>query len=197
MWSPLVPAPSVIPRGPRRCVGCAAAAPRSAWAWPVPLPLARAAGTAPGAWESQMPNLERPPVPSGRLGVLTPLPSLSRWAVPRAHGPKREPSADKTSGQALPVPPGPAGLESCAWPVSIYCLHMCRPLGPLACCLCPQARCHHPQQANQDPARTTVGPSLHSWSRPLCPPPHPAPPRSGPGLERTRACPASPFLTGK
>lgn len=85
-----------------------------------------------------------------------------------AHGPSRPPSVDKASGRALLVPPGPAGLESCAWPVSIYCLHMCRPLGPLACHLCPQARCHHPRQALPGPSQDSCGTKRAQSGPPLC-----------------------------
>ena len=101
--------------------------------------------------------------------------------------PKRELSADKASSRALPVPPGLPAWSHVPWPVSIYCLHMYCPLGPLACHLCSQAWCHHPQRALPGPAWTTMGPSLHSWSRPLClypTLPHPSSVRSRPRMHR-------------
>lgn len=47
-----------------------------------------------------------------------------------------------------------------------------------------------PGRPSLDPARTTVGPSAHSRSRPLC---LPSPPWSGPGVECTEACPCFSF----
>lgn len=161
-------------------------------AWPTPFPRPGLRGRLQGLGKAKLPKLKWPPVPPGRLGDLTPLPSLSQWAVPRAPRPTREPSADTASGRALLVPPGPPGLESCAWPVSIYCLRMCRSLGPPACRLCPQARCHRPQQALPGPRQDNCGTKLVQLE--LSPaPPLLSLPRSGPGLEHTGACPCFSF----
>lgn len=118
-------------------------------------------------WEARCPHASAFFVPVGSAG---------------ARGPSSQPSADKAGGRALPVPPGPAGLESRAWPVSIYCLHMCRPLGPLACHLCPQARCHHPRQALPGPSQDNCG-TKRAQSEPSPVPPLPLPSLLGPGLE--------------
>lgn len=146
-----------------------------------PLPRPGLWGRLQGLGEAKLPKLKLPPFPSGRPGVLTPLPSLSLWAVlePR---PQQTALGGQSQRPSLIVPPGPAGLESCAWPVSIYCLHMCRPLGPLACHLCPQARCHHPRQALPGPSQDNCG-TKRAQSEPSPVPPLPLPPLLGLGLE--------------
>uniref|UniRef100_A0A8C0K9P4 Rho GDP-dissociation inhibitor 1 n=1 Tax=Canis lupus dingo TaxID=286419 RepID=A0A8C0K9P4_CANLU len=58
---------------------------------------------------------------------LTPMEEAPKGGGAGARGPSTQPSPDRASGRALLVPPGPAGLVSCAWSVSIYCLHMCHP----------------------------------------------------------------------
>ena len=148
---------------------------------------ARARGDGSGAWESQTAKTQSSLLPIWEAGC----PHASGFSVPVGSAssprPPRELSADKASGRALPVPPGLPAWSHVPWPVSIYCLHMCCPLGPLACRLCPQAWCHHPQRALPGPPRTTVRPSLHSWSRPLCPHPtlpHPSSVRPGPRMHR-------------
>lgn len=191
MWClpppPTIPTPSVIP---------------VVWEgfWDVlvpslPWPGQACGGQLQGLGKTQIAKTQKwPPVPSGRLGVLTPLPSLSQWAVPRAHGPKREPSADKASGRALLVPPGLQAWSRVPGP-SVFIASICAVLWarwPAASA--PRLGATIPSRPSLDPARTTVGPSLHRWSRPLCPhPTRPHPPRSGPGLECTGACPCFSF----
>lgn len=187
MWSPPVCALSAIPvaqRGVWNVLLLFPHLPGPGQPLPLPLPWPVMWGPLQGLGEGQSPKLKLPPVPSGRPGVLTTLPSLPQWAVPGAHGPNREPLVDKASGRALLVPPGPAGLESCAWPVSIYCLHMCRPLGRLACRLCPQARCHHPRQAFPGPSQDNRG-TKRAQSEPSPVPPFPSLVRPGRRMHRS------------
>jgi len=157
--------------------------------------LARPAGTAPGAWEK--PNCQNSKAAS-RATWEAGCRHASAFFVPvgSAYSPRPQERALGRQSQwpSLTCPSWPAGLESCAWPASIYCLHMCRPLGPLVCPSAPGLGATIPSRPSLDPARTTVGPSLHRWSHPLCPhPTRPHPPWSGPGLECTGACPCFSF----
>lgn len=152
-----------------------------------PPPPTGAVGHAPGAgggdqiakteaasipiWEARRPHTSAFFVPVGSTG---------------AHGPSRQPSVDKASGGALLVPPGPAGLESCAWPVSIYCLQMCRPLGPPGLPPLPPGSVP-PSPAG--PPRTQPG---HLWDQvrtvgalPCASPPLASPLRPGPRMFRS------------
>lgn len=183
-----------------RCCCCCCFPACQGLASPLPAPTSPSQGcgdSSRGLEKAKLPKLQSPPVPSARLGVLTPrlVCHLSQRATPRpsAHGPPPEPLADKASGRALLGPPGPASLEWHAWPVSIYCLHVCRPLGPLACHLCPQARCHHPRQALPRPSQDNCGTKRAQPPEPTPVPPLLAPPWSGPGLDRTGTCPCFSF----
>lgn len=113
MWSPPVPAALAAALWPGRCGTrcCCSWAARPDQPLP-PLSQPGCGGSSGGLGKAGLPKLKWPPVPSERLGDLTPLRSLSQWAAPRprAHGPNKEPAADTASGRALLVPPGPAGL---------------------------------------------------------------------------------------
>lgn len=150
-----------------------------------PLPWPGQWGWLQGLGESQIAKTEVASIPMWEARC----PHASAFSVPGggagARGPSTQPSSDRASGRALLVPPGPAGLVSCAWSVSIYCLHMCRPLGPLACHLCPQARCHHPRQAIPGPSQDSCGTKPHSRSPPLCLPPLASLVRPGPRMFRS------------
>ena len=150
--------------------------------------LARPAGTAPGAWEK--PNCQNSKAAS-RATWEAGCRHASAFFVPvgSAYSPRPQERALGRQSQwpSLTCPSWPAGLESCAWPASIYCLHMCCPLGPLACRLCPQAWCHHPQRALPGPSQDNCGTKLAPLEPSPLPPPHPTPPslvRPGPRMHR-------------
>lgn len=183
MWSPRSP-PHLRSPWPREVCGmCCCSPARQGLASPLPRPGLW--GRLQGLWESQIAKTEVASVPIREAGC----PHASAFFVPvggaGAHSPSRRPSPDRASGRALCVPPGPAGPGSRAWPVSIYCLHMCRPLGPLACHLCPQARCHRPRQALPTPSQDNRG-TKRAQSEPSPVPPLPDLPRA----------PLSPVRTG-
>ena len=142
---------------------------------------------APGLGKAKLSRLKAASFPSGRLGVLTPLASLSQWAVPRAHGPQ------ESSWQTKPVAEPYLSLLACRPGVvcpglSVFIASICAVLW--ACwpaASAPRLGATNPQQALPGPPRTTMGPSLHSWSRPLCPHPtlpHPSSVRPGPRMHR-------------
>lgn len=149
---------------------------------------ASAVGRLLGLGKAKLPKLQWLPLPSGRLGVLPPLPSLARGQClePR---PRQRALGRRSQWPSLTCP---AGLESPAWPVSISCLHTCRPLGPLACRLAPRLGATIPSQALPGPSQDNCGTKLAQLEPSPLPPPHPLPGQA-PGLERTGACPCFSF----
>lgn len=116
------------------------------------------------------------PPSSQRTGVLRPLPSLPRWAAPRALGPSGEPYLFHL---------GPPRAESCVPGLSVFIASTCAVLWawwPAASA--PRLGATIPGRPFADPARTPVGPS-RSWSQPLCLPPL----QAGPSQGCTGACP--------
>lgn len=202
MWSPQPPPhpQSLGPRAVGRCCCCCCFPACQGLASPLPappFPQLGLWGQLQGLGESQIAKTPVTSSPICEAGSPHASPCLS--SVPAGNTqtqrprPPPEPLADKASGRALLGPPGPASLEWPAWPVSIYCLHVCRPLGPLACHLCPQARCHLPRQALPRPSQDNCGTKRAQPPEPTPVPPLLAPPWSGPGLDRTGTCPCFSF----
>lgn len=174
-------------------MGCAALASQPAGPGQPPPPPARAVGRAPATWGK--PNCQNSNSLQSHLGgrVSSHLCLLCASGVLRATSPTESP--DKASGRALS-----SRLELRAWPVSIYCLQMCRPLGQLACHLCPQAL------SATLPGQALPGSSQDKWdqvhtvgSHLLCLPPLPGLRVASARLRPQQAevpVPASP-LTGK
>lgn len=182
MWSPQSP-PHLQSPGPRAVGRCCCCCSPACWGLASLLPPspARAVGTAPGAWGK--PNCQNSSHLQSHLGgwessrLCLVCPSWQH-PDPEPTAPKESPRQTKPVAEPYSVPPGPASLEWHTWPVSIYCLHMCRPLGPLACCLCPQAWCHHPRQALPGPSQDNRG-TKRAQSEPSPVPPLPSLPLPG------------------
>lgn len=188
MWSPRsLPCPRSLWPGEVCGVCCSPVCP--GLAGPLPRPALWD-----GSWGSGKPNCQNSSGFHSHLGGWVSSRLCLLWPVGSAWspGPGRGPLADGASGQALLVPPGPAGLESPAWPVSISCLHTCRPLGPLACRLAPRLGATIPSQALPGPSQDNCGTKLAQLEPSPLPPPHPLPGQA-PGLECTGACPCFSF----
>jgi len=99
MWSPPVPAPSAVPVARGGVWGVLLFPPPPARAWPAPSPGQGCADGSRGWGKANLPKLKLPPFPSGRPGVLTPLPSLSQWAVPEPTAPAESPRRTKPAAE--------------------------------------------------------------------------------------------------
>lgn len=153
------------------CSSCPAAR-----AWPA-LPLQ------PGLREGRI--AKPPPSPPGRW-------VSSAFSAPRqgAHPSPQSPRGTKPAAEPYLSHQGPTAPEPRAWPASIYCLHLCRPLGRPACCLPWRSVPPSPSRPSLDPARTDMGPSAHSRELSPAPPLPSQVPKwclSGPGLDRQQS----------
>lgn len=139
------PCPVRSPRGPGRCVGCAAA----------PLPR-------PGLWDgsrgwggSQIAKTEVASIPTWEARC----PHASAFFVLAG---SLEPAAEPyLSRLGLPAWGRVPGL-------SVFIASYVPSSGPLACHLCPQARCHHPRQALPGPSQDNCGTKRAQSEPSLC-----------------------------
>lgn len=206
MWSPQPPPhpQSLGPRAVGRCCCCCCFPACQGLASPLPAPPSPSQGcgdSSRGLEKAKLPKLQSPPVPSARLGVLTPrlVCHLSQRATPRpsAHGPPQ------SLWQTKPVvEPYLAHLGLPAWSgmpgLSVFIASTCAVLwAHWPATSAPRLGATFPGRPSPDPARTTVGPSVHSRrSRPLCLPFLPLPGQAL-GWTAQEPVPASPFLTRK
>lgn len=180
MWSPPSP-PRPRSLRPREVCGmCCCPPARQGLAGPLPRPGLR--GRLQGLGESQIAKTEVASVPIWEARC----PHASAFFVPvggaRARGPSRQPSPDRASGRALRVCPGPVGPGVCAWP-SVFIASIRAVLwAPWPAASAPRLGATIPGRPSLDPARTTVGPSVHSRSPPLCLPSPASPVRTGPRM---------------
>ena len=143
-----------------------------------------------GLGKAKLPRLKAASFPSGRLGVLTPLASLSQWAVPRAHSPQE--SSRQTKPGAEPY----LSLLACQPGVmcpglSVFIASICAVLWArwpaasaprLGATIPSRPSLDHPGQPWDQACTARAVPSART-------PPYPTLRWSGLGLECTGSCP--------
>lgn len=194
MWSPQSPPhpQSLGPRAVGHCC-CFPACQGLASLLPLPQPgpwgqlqglgesqIAKTQVTSSPIWEAGSPHASALSVPAGNTQTQSPRPQQ------RALGRQSQWPSLTPSHLGLPAWSGIPGL-------SVFIASTCAVLWarwPAASA--PRLGATIPGRPSLDPARTTVGPSVHSWSRPLCLPPSP-PSLVRPGLDHTGTCPCFSF----
>ena len=195
MWSPPVPTPSAVPEA-QEGVGCAPAAPHL----PGPgQPPFLSQGFGDGSRGLGKPNCQNSSGLQSHLGGWV----TSRLCLLCPSGQCLEPPDPPESPRRIQpaAEPYSSHLGLPAWSrvpgLSVFIASVCAVLWarrPAASV--PRLGATVPSRPSPDPDRTTVGPSLYSWSCPL-----PLPSCPFPGQARAwntqEPVPASPFLTGK